>query len=161
MQLPIYLLLAKELKLKEIKYAGIYLQKVFPNIDNLDEVKSIDDKLKLEGYSNRDDSVIGELDITFTDSSVIKGLKKTTTGEFRKTSKVMSNVEFEDLITLTDEKIEECIKNILNGKFDISPVKEEGKDDIKACQYCKYRDICFMTNKDIKTIKKDAGDIDE
>lgn len=161
LQLPVYLLLAKELKLKDIKYAGIYLQKVMPNIDNLDEVKSIDDKLKLEGYSNIDDSIIGELDITYTDSSVIKGLKKTVSGDFRKNSKVMSDLEFEDLIKLTDEKIDECINNILNGKFDISPVKEEGKDDIKACQYCKYKDICFVTNKDIRIIKKDTGDLNE
>ena len=161
LQLPIYLLLAKELKLKDIKYAGIYLQKVMPNIDNLDEVKSIDDKLKLEGYSNSDDEIIGELDITYTDSSVIKGLKKTASGEFRKNSKVMSNLEFEELVKLTNDEIEKCITNILNGEFDITPVKEEGKDDIKACQYCKYKDICFMTNKDIRIIKKDTGDLNE
>ncbi len=161
LQLPVYLLLAKELKLKDIKYAGIYLQKVMPNIDNLDEVKSIDDKLKLEGYSNLDDEIIGELDITYTDSLVIKGLKKTASGEFRKNSKVMSNIEFEELVKLTNDEIEKCITNILNGKFDIAPVKEEGKVDIKACQFCKYKDICFMTNKDIRIIKKDTGDSDE
>lgn len=163
LQLPIYILLTKHMEFKNVRFAGIYLQKVMPDIDKVGDKITKEDKLKLEGYSNRDQNVIDKLDITFRSSSVIKGLKVTNSGNFDSRSKVLTDEQFEDLSNLADSKIDECIDNILDGNFKINPIQKQGDSSITACKYCDFKDICFRTNKDIRYIKKidDGGDTDE
>ena len=39
------------------------------------------------------------------------------------------------------------IKSIKDNHFDINP-KYVGKENL-GCEFCKFKDICYMTNKDI------------
>lgn len=153
LQLPIYLYLADNMNLENIKFAGIYLQKIMPDIEKKEEAK--EDKLKLEGYSNSNVEIIEKFDSTFEDSEVIKGLKTKQDGSFYATSKVLSDKEFEALKKLAEKQIDASIENILDAKFDISPIKKETDQEITACKFCKYKDICFRTNNDIRNLKKD------
>lgn len=153
LQLPIYLYLADNMNLENIKFAGIYLQKIMPDIEKKEEEK--EDKLKLEGYSNSNVEIIEKFDSTFEDSEVIKGLKTKQDGSFYATSKVLSDKEFVALKKLAEKQIDASIENILDAKFDISPIKKETDQEITACKFCKYKDICFRTNNDIRNLKKD------
>lgn len=157
LQLPIYLYLSSNMNLKNIKYAGIYLQKVMPGIDKIDKTGRIrkEDKLKLEGYSTKNEEVLETFDLSYKDSEVIKGLKVKTDGDFYNTSKVLSEKEFTTLIDLTHEQIKKCITNIEEANFDINPKQEENDKEISTCKYCKYKDICFRKPQDVIKIKKD------
>ena len=45
--------------------------------------------------------------------------------------------------------------NIKNNKFDINPKVINGVN--KGCEFCKFKDICFMTENDIEKIQVDDG----
>lgn len=153
MQLPIYLYLSNNMDLKNIKFAGIYLQKIMPDIEKKEENKS--DKLKLEGYSNSDMNIIEKFDSSYENSRVIKGLKVKSDGSFYANSKVLTDNEFSSLSNYAEEEINKVIYKILDAKFDISPIKKDNEKEITACKYCNYRDICFRTNSDIVNLKND------
>ena len=153
LQLPIYLYLSDNMDFKNIKFSGIYLQKVMPDIEKKDEKK--EDKLKLEGYSNSDKDIIELFDSSYEESKVIKGLRTKSNGEFYSNSKVMDDNTFNSLKEFAKKQVDNAIDNILDAKFDISPIKKEKDKDITACKYCNYKDICFRTNNDIRNLKKD------
>ena len=149
MQLPVYLYLTKNFD-KDSKVIGIYLQQVLFNKFNKDNNKSlsdlIKDNMKLKGYTIGDESIIPILDSTYENSELIYGMKLTKNG-FSSYSKLLTEKEINNIYKITDEKINECIKNIENAIFTINP-KSIDEDNI-GCKYCKYKDICYMTNKDI------------
>ena len=151
LQLPIYLYLSSNMNLKNIRFAGIYLQKVMTDLNNKDE------KLKLEGYSNSDQSIIEKFDITYKDSEVIKSLKTIKDGSFSANSKILDDNKFNSLISLANDKINETIDNVLDANFDINPIKKENSQSVTACEFCNFKDICFRKNKDIRNLKKDKN----
>ena len=153
LQLPVYLYLANNMDLKNVKFAGIYLQKVMPDIEKSNEKK--EDKLKLEGYSNSNIDIIEKFDSSYDNSNVIKGLKTKSDGSFYANSKVLDDKKFELLTLFAEKQIDKTIDNILDANFDISPIKKETDKEITACKYCNYKDICFRTNSDIRILKKD------
>ena len=74
-------------------------------------------------------------------------------GEFSSYSKVLSSEEINNLINITDQKIEEAISSICNAKFDINPKVDNDKNI--GCLYCKYKDICFFEKKNEVKITPD------
>jgi len=77
---------------------------------------------------------------------MIKSLKTTKDG-FYAYSKIISEEKINELINIVDRKIEESRDNILNCNFNINP-KKIG-DKLVGCEYCKYKDLCFMKEEDI------------
>ena len=53
---------------------------------------------------------------------------------------------------LIAKKIIEASDHILNGEFHINP-KQIG-DKLVGCKFCKYKDICYLKNADIKKLNK-------
>ena len=160
MQLPVYMFLAsKDNKFKDVSFAGIYLQKILTEIPNIDKKKSYDeireDNLKLNGYSNDDFSIISRFDHSFKDSRVIRGLKLTKDGNFYSNSKVLSNYQFDRIVSIVNDKILEAGDGILNAKFKIDP--KEVDDKVLGCMFCPFKDICFRSNQDIVEIEKDKS----
>jgi len=135
-QLPIYLYLSTKLNFNNVFYPGFYLQKF--NI--------IDKDYRLVGYSNSDKEILSVIDNNYDNSKVIKGMKTNKDGSFSRYSKVLSNEDIEKISKITEEKIHEVINNIKNNKFDINPKVTDDKDI--GCEYCKFRDICFVKNED-------------
>ena len=149
MQLPIYLYLSKRLEFINPVCVGFYLQRI--------NVKERD--YRLIGYSNSDKDVLSIIDNNYDNSKVIKGMKTLKDGSFSKYSKVLSNEEIEDIVKKTEKEIIKVIKMIKNNEFTINP---KVIDNIEVgCEYCKFRDICNMTNKDkviITTTNTEEGD---
>ena len=65
---------------------------------------------------------------------------------------MINDEQIEKLINLVDNKIEEARDNILNTNFEINP-KKVGKVNL-GCEYCNFKDICYMEPKDIVELKE-------
>ena len=154
MQLAIYLLLATY-KFKDYNIAGFYLQHILNKVGKSEDISKKDAKYKLVGYSNT--QYIASFDKTYKDSSLVKGLKVKNDNTYYASSKVLSNDSINNLITFAINKVRECIDGVVNARFDINPKNIGGKN--VGCEYCDYKDICFMKNKDIVYLdKKDIND---
>ena len=152
MQLPVYLYLAKNSKkLTNIKVAGFYLQKVLNNevtVDNSHSYEQLKKKnLLLQGYSNEDINILSEFDNSFMDSNIIKSMKVKNDNSFYSYCKVLSDKEMNLITDLAEKKINESAECISNAEFSISP-KKIGKVN-HGCTLCKFKDICFHSEKDV------------
>ena len=153
LQLPVYIYLAKN-KFPNAKVAGFYLQKIL-NSEITKDFKHTyealkEDKLKLQGYSNSNIEILEQFDKCYYDSKVIKGMKTSSKGISSK--KILSDEAIEKLANITSNKIDEAIDDILNAKFDINP-KKIGMDNV-GCEFCSFRDICFMKEEMITNLKE-------
>ena len=157
MQLPIYLYLIDQSKLFENPlYSGVYLQKVLYKRSKFDASKDLKrqmaDDLKLVGYSTDDTERLSNFDKTYENSELIKGMKLNKDGSFYYRSKILSDQDFTNLINYTKKTISDTTDQILEANFKIEPKVIEQKN--LSCAYCKYQDLCFKTNKDLKYLKK-------
>ena len=160
LQLPVYMYLAKN-AYKNIRFVGFYLQNI--TLDNNKTNEEKEDSLKLIGYTNSDTKLIEEFDYNYKDSCVLKGIKVNKDGNFSSNSLsiLKSDDEINEIIKLTEEKIKETLNNILESRFDINPKYDKTN---LGCEFCSYRDICFMKDKDFVRITSNnefGGDTDE
>ena len=109
-----------------------------------------EEKLKLQGYSTSDLSILVKFDSSYDDSKVIKGMRSTSKGVASK--KVLNQDQINQLERITEEKIDEAITGILNAQFEINP-KRVGMDNL-GCKYCSFKDICYLSEKNIKNLKE-------
>ena len=153
LQLPIYIYLALY-KFKNARVVGFYLQKILNNKltkDNQkDYLKRKEETLKLQGYSNSDLSLLKDFDPNYQNSNMIKGMRMSSKG--LSSSKIFDDIKIEKLKEITEQKINEAIKEISKANFDINP-KRIGKENL-GCKYCNFKDICFMTEKNIIDLKE-------
>ncbi|MBR3523161.1 MAG: PD-(D/E)XK nuclease family protein [Bacilli bacterium] len=157
MQLPIYVYLANNIKeIKNVKVIGFYLQKILHKKPNKDSKKDLialkENELKLDGYTNSNLEYVSLFDNNYTDTKVIKGFSIKADGTINAKSKVLSDLEINNLIKLTDRKINEAITNITNTNFAINP-KQIDNENV-SCKYCKYQDICFKKNDNLEYLTK-------
>lgn len=145
MQLPIYLYLAQNSGLKNVKIAGFYLQ-------NIINGENDENSLKLNGYSTSNKDILKEFDNSFENSNMIKSMRTKTDGDFYSYSKTLNETEINNLINLVDKKIEEGANNILEANFDINPKKIEGINI--GCEFCTFKDICFKKEQDSIYLKE-------
>lgn len=163
MQLPVYLYLTKNIN-KDYEIIGFYLQQVLFNKFNKDSNKTLNelkkDNLKLKGYTLGNETKLSDFDSTYENSELIHGMKLTEKG-FGHYSKVLTENQINKIVKITEDKIDECIDGIVNAKFDINP--KFIRDKFNGCDFCKFRDICFKTNRDIKELDdiKDINYLDE
>jgi len=148
LQLPTYMLLSKY-SFKNIRFAGFYLQNI--TLDNKSE-RDKEKSLKLIGYTNTDKEILKEFDSNYMDSSVIDGIKIKNDGSFSANSlkHMLNDDEINKVIDITKEKIDETINNVLESKFDINPKYDRAN---LGCEFCKYKDLCFMKEYDFVKIK--------
>ena len=145
-QLPIYLYLSTKLTFKNPVYCGFYLQKF--NINDQD--------YRLVGYSNSDKDILMIADKNYDNSKIIKGLKTLKDGSFAKSSKVLSNKVIDKIIKDTELMILTVISKIKDNNFEINPKIDNDKKI--SCEYCKFRDICFVKSDDyIKIESQEFG----
>jgi len=151
MQLPIYLYLSSNMKLKNIKVAGFYLQKILSkNLDNTKDYQTAkENTLKLEGYSTNNENILSKFDTTYSDSKLIKSMKTSNNG-FYSYSKVLSEDEISNLIKDTESQINKSIDQILDANFEIDPKIINGEN--VSCNFCEYKDICYRREKNLNYI---------
>jgi ATP-dependent helicase/DNAse subunit B len=88
-----------------------------------------------------------DLDGSYENSEVIKGLGLSSTGDFKKTAKLLSEEEINKIIDIVDKNIDEVIIKIENGEFDINPKRIDEK--LIGCENCHFKDLCFRKEEDI------------
>ena len=108
------------------------------------------DLLKLQGFSLSEEDKLSEFDKTYIDSELIKSMKVGNNG-FYAYSKTLTKNNMENIVKIIDQKIDEALTNIHNNNFDINPKVINNKNI--GCEYCKFKDICYMTEKDIVRLK--------
>lgn len=145
MQLPIYLYLAQNSGLKNMKIAGFYLQ-------NIINKENDENNLKLNGYSSSNKEILKQFDSSYEFSNLIKSMRTKSDGDFYSYSKTLNEIEINNLIKLVDKKIEEAADNILEANFDINPKKINGINI--GCEYCTFKDICFKKESDTIYLKE-------
>ena len=152
MQLPIYLYLVKKgnIFINPI-FVGFYIQNILDKSIKYDDNKSYEEiyesKLRLDGYSTDNIHNLSLFDKTYEDSRLIQSIKVKNDGNFYTNSKVLSEIEMNNLIKECERVIDNTITNILNANFIINP-KKIGYEDNTGCKYCKFKDICFKKEED-------------
>ena len=144
MQLPIYAILSKK-EYPEYRVTGLYIQHL------LEKELLTEKKYMLDGLTIYDDEVFAHLDENYLDSSYVLGLKyvKKYNG-VALSNHVILESELDSIINLTRNKLLEAIKNIREGLFPIRPIK----DNTLSCEYCEFKDICYMEMGDALDLKK-------
>ena len=155
LQLPVYAyFLVKSTLFKNPKVLGLYLQKIL-NDSKPTKTKDLHtaqlDDMKFQGYSIVDRSLLPILDPTYKKSSYIKSMSITSDDVFNHNAKVYSENDLLNIIETVERLIVEAFEKIQEGSFDINPKKI--KDDNMSCKYCKYKNICYKTNNDIKVLE--------
>ncbi len=155
MQLPIYLYLINYSKVFDNPiFTGIYYQNIlfnYPSFDkkSLEEIKK--DRIKLQGYSTDDISILSRFDPTYENSEVIKSMKTTEKGFYHYT-KILNDKEVYDMISYTKKQIEKTTDKILEADFSINPKVYDGKNI--SCEFCEFKDICYKSQKDTVYLDK-------
>ena len=166
LQLPsyMYLLSRDPISEKELSFCGFYLQHLINSDLNFDEERDRqqikEDSMKLEGFTSSDPERLACSDRSFEDgtSKLIRGLRMKNDGSFYASSPVLSDREIDDLIKMTEEKINEAAKRISEADFRIDPKQIDGVNE--SCTYCPYRPLCYRRAADLKIIstKEDEED---
>ena len=156
LQLPIYAYLILKSNLFENPIiSGLYYQKLIsPEIKatTLEDYKLQKyNNLKLIGLSTSDEEILEQFDSSYENSEFIKGMKLTSKG-FSSYSKIYSKNELCDMLKIVEEKLDSAIKNICDGNFKINPKKI--KFENVSCKFCKFKDLCYMTENDVETIEE-------
>lgn len=139
------------------KIAGFYLQNIGHDLMKRQDNKTLDEIIKSEyklyGYSMENIDILEKFD---NDLSSLKNLKLKSDGTFTSNSLVFSDALMDKFLNIVDDKIKSASDDILSGKFDINPKEIDGKN--VSCCYCKYFDICYRKNKDIKVLEEQTID---
>ena len=153
LQIPIYLYLINKVN-PNIEVVGFYLQKILPSLITRNPLKDLSaqkrDLLKLQGFSLSEEEKLSQFDKTYIDSELIKSMKVGNNG-FYAYSKTLTKKNMENIVKIIDQKIDEALTNIHNNNFDINPKVINNKNI--GCEYCKFKDICYMTEKDVVRLK--------
>lgn len=157
LQLPTYMFLLnnyEEFKGKKIHIVGIYLQKV--NIIALDNTIDLEEqrnkKFRLEGYSSSNLELLKMIDPYYSSSDYIAGMGTKKDGGFKQFAKVITEEESAKLIALVGKLADDASNRIHAAKFEIAPIKIEGKN--KSCTFCKHKDICNVRYEDFIELEK-------
>lgn len=94
------------------------------------------EKLTVDGVVLGDDEVIAELDAEHNDKNAIHYIPTVK-------SSAVSSAEMAMLLKNAIETAKVSAQKISDGEIDINPVCIKGKFD--ACEYCKFSDICGMS----------------
>lgn len=138
LQLPIYYLLTKNSSSNFINkdISGLYINTILS-----------------KNYFKNDFKYLLLNGLTFNDNfNLIQGEQELIKKQNRNYISY-DNEEFKNNIETTSKIINEACNQIQDGNFKINPKVIQNKVD--SCKYCKYKDICYMTYKDIVYLKED------
>jgi len=174
MQLLVYLyLITKTDFIKNSKIAGAYIDHILDELKPSSFGKNYDEIIdnRLEGLSINDKRILNHIDNYYDINSYIKGIKVKKDGEFYSNSKVYSEKTFNKFLNIIEENIKEVVNSIDSCDFSINPKRYYGTkpNEIIGCEFCPFKEVCYMTAADIKMLKKheldeiigDQNEVDE
>lgn len=146
-QLPTYTLLAsRDDRFADYQVIGIYINHVIPDSTNniKEEDELIYNYLKLQGKTLADIDAISTFDSTIADgkSSFIASVKLKKDMSFDGKSAVISAEKFDEYKSKVETYYLEMAERIRDNDFPISPLFISKSDN--ACQYCPFKDICYV-----------------
>lgn len=161
MQLPAYLYLIHYSNIfSNPIFTGIYYQNIlfsYPNFElgDIDKIKH--DRIKLQGYSIENPSIMERFDSTIEKSELIKSMSYSDEKGFSRYSKVINDDTLYDLVKYTKNYISKETDDIIYGDFSIDPKYYDGENI--SCKFCEYKDLCYMKEKNLKYLDK-VSDLD-
>ena len=174
LQLLIYLyFISKDTDYNNPHFVGFYLQNILKNIDKKPDktyMSQLLDSLRLNGYTTDNLDYVAMFDPTYncSNSKYIKSMGFKDEKEIKKSAKLIDSIKVDKIIDFIDKKIDEARDGVLDAEFKINPKMYFGEDESISCQYCKYKDICFMKDIDYERKSKnkafdflEEGDIDD
>lgn len=148
LQLMVYLdaavrLTEKQYPGKEVIPAGVFYYRIAdPFVDKQVDGQISDailKELKPDGMINRKDEVLNHLDHRMEGESLAVPVKYNKNGSLSKTSKAVSEEEFQAMMRHAVHKVEEIRAEILEGNIQAEPYRR-GQET--GCDYCSFRHIC-------------------
>lgn len=155
MQLPVYLYLINcSRAFTSPIFTGSYYQNILFNYPtwSVDLEKEKKNQLLLKGYSTDRVDLLERFDSTYTNSELIKSMTYSDEKGFGRYSKVISDDMLYDLVKYTEKHIVDTRDEILSGDFSINPKFYNGKNI--SCEFCSFKDLCYMKEKDIEYLEK-------
>ncbi|MCI9233942.1 MAG: hypothetical protein HFH08_05040 [Bacilli bacterium] len=161
MQLLLYLyLISKDKKFQNYKVGGAYIESIAATVPNYVEGKTLDELLweqsKLDGISLKRKEFISRLDTHYEISSYIKGVRVKKDGEFYASNRLLEEDILRELLKIVESNIKEVEKAVESADFKIAPKKfsSEFNEQISSCNYCPYRDICYLKPNNVVRLKE-------
>ena len=159
-QLPTYTLLVNNIeKYQDLEVSGIYINHVISDamINEKKEDNLIFDYLKLHGRTINDLNIVSQIDGTIADgvSSFIASIKLNKSNELDTKYGVISKEKMEEYSLIVKDQYLKMDKNIRNNNFDIHPIFFDNNEH--ACQYCPYKDICYVKPYQKNVIKEEEA----
>ena len=154
LQLMLYLYAAMEIKKKDYPHryitpAGVFYYRIGdPLVDYVDKEaeedlkKRILKELRLDGLVNEDKDIVYALDKNLKEGEKISDIIPVSfgkSGEYSKSSNVVSRDEFLSMTSYLEKKMKSLGKDMVSGNVSTNPYKMGSKD---ACTYCPYRGVC-------------------
>ena len=147
-------------KLKDKPIIGGYIQNVIETSFKEEDLgdKLLPNYLRLNGRTIDDYNLISTIDKTFdgVSASFIAGLKLIKK-EQRLNNYAVSKDDFVNYEKTVIDLYKKANENIRDNKFEIAP-KVVGK--YNPCQFCPYKDICFVTVDQVVYLDKEKEEDD-
>ena len=153
-------MISKEKKFQHYNLGGAYIESIATILPNYAEGKTLDDLLweqsKLDGISLKRTEFISRLDTHYEISSYIKGVRVKKDGDFYASNRLLGEETLKELLKIVEKNISEIEKAVENADFKVAPKKfsSEMKEQISSCNYCSYRDICYLKPKNVVRLKE-------
>lgn len=149
MQLPTYALaLSLDNDLSKQHIGGLYYLKINSS-NTINKEEKIYNDIKLNGITNKD--IYPSLNSMFNDKFKSYFIFRSLPNDNVENARFKSNDWFVDVIKRTKEIYRETAKKIIAEDFSISPISING--DKRGCKYCTFKDICFVTDEDFRSIR--------
>lgn len=156
LQLVVYMNVASEIEKRKhpdkeiVPAALLYYHVNDPMIKSETEItaEEINEKLlkelRMTGVVSGSEQIIGLLDKSFSDKSMIVPVERKKDGSFSSSSSVISKEDYEVVSSFVNQKIKEFGKEILAGNIEVNPCEQGSR---KACTYCAYQGVCGFDAK--------------
>ena len=119
-------------------------------------MKKKKNSIKTKYCKDNNINLISNFDDSYEKSEVIKGLSLKKDGTLKNTKNIFDNED--EILNIAKTLIINAIDAVCESNFKIHPLKIEKKKD--GCEYCDYKDICFVKNKDFNYQTLSKGDDD-
>lgn len=156
LQLVVYMNVASEMERKKhpekeiVPAALLYYHVNDPMVKEEKELspeeinRRLQKELRMTGVVSDKPEVIGFLDKSFSDKSLILPVERKKDGSFSASSSVISKEDYEVVSAFVNQKIKESGRAILEGNIAVNPC-EQGS--YQACAFCDYKGVCGFDAK--------------
>lgn len=120
------------------------LEETQGNLSEEEINQAIHEELKMTGMVAKEAEIIEMLDHDFETKSSVIPVSKNKSGEFSKTSNVLTQEDFTELSFYVNHKMKEIGSSILKGEISWNPYQNSKQN---ACEYCSYKSVCGLDQK--------------